>query len=106
MKKTKGYKGFDKDMKCRGFQFKPGEEYTHNGEVNACSDGFHFCESPLDVFGYYPPATSRFAEVEGSGKTDKKGDDTKVSCETIKIGAEISLTAYIEAGVKFVFERA
>ena len=104
--KIKGFKGFNQDWTCNKFQFAPGEEYAHKGEVKACESGFHFCESPLDVFSYYSPATSRFAEVEGGGKTDKKGDDSKVSCETIKIGAEVSLSAYIDMAVKFVFERA
>ena len=104
--KIKGFKGFNQDWTCNKFQFAPGEEYAHKGEVKACKSGFHFCESPLDVFSYYSPATSRFAEVEGGGKTDKKGDDSKVSCETIKIGAEVSLSAYIDMAVKFVFERA
>jgi hypothetical protein len=96
MKTIKGYKGFDKDMKCRGFQYEVGKEYKHDGEVKACESGFHFCENPLDVFGYYDPSVSRYAEVVGEGKTDKDNNDSKVSCSSLKIGAEISLNAYIK----------
>ena len=59
----KTYKGFNKDMTCRGFQYEEGKEYKHSGEVKACKGGFHACESPLDCFGYYPPATSVYHEV-------------------------------------------
>ncbi|MFA5401770.1 MAG: hypothetical protein WC359_15065, partial [Dehalococcoidia bacterium] len=103
----KGFKGFGQDWTCNKFQFKPGEEYDHKGEVKACESGFHFCENPLDVFGYYPPGTSRYAEVEGCGEFSKGvGGDSKVSVSHLKIGAEISLHAYISSAVKFVFEKA
>ena len=108
MKKIiKGFKGFNQDWTCNGFKYVPGKSYKHDGEVKACYSGFHFCENPLDVFNYYSPSTSRFATVEGSGKTsrEEKGD-SKVSAEKIKIGAEVSLSAYIDMAVKFVFEKA
>jgi hypothetical protein len=98
-----GHKGFDKDLKCRGFQFEVGKEYEEP-EAVICKKGFHFCENPLHIFAYYPP-TSRFAEVEGSGKTAKHNEDSKVSCTKIKIGTEIGLKGIIEAGMKFVFSR-
>ncbi len=52
--KIVSYKGFDADMKCRGFQYAPGEEFTHDGDVEACAGGFHACEYPFDVFRYLP----------------------------------------------------
>ena len=105
MDTIKGFKGFDKEMKCRGYQFAPGKDYHHTGDVKVCESGFHFCESPLDVFNYYAPADSKFFEVEGSGTTHKKGDDTKVACSSLKIGAEINFTAMAQAAIKFVMER-
>ncbi|MES2287740.1 MAG: hypothetical protein V4547_18765, partial [Bacteroidota bacterium] len=103
-----GFKGFDKDFKCRDKQYKENSVEEFDGEPAICSKGLHFCEHPLDVLSYYPAADSRFAQVKGSGKMDKeKGDnkDTKVCCTTLKIGAEITLPKLIDAAVKFVFER-
>ena len=102
---VKGVKGFDKEMKCRGFQFEAGKEFTHTGPVAACSSGFHYCENPMDVWGYYPPNESKYAEVEGSGALSKHDGDSKVACSTLKIGAEVSLSAMIQGAVKFVFEK-
>jgi hypothetical protein len=80
------YKGFDKDLKCRGFQYEIGKEYECAAAV-ACETGFHACERPLDVFSYYPPASSRYCEVEQSGETNASSDDSKVASTKIKIGA-------------------
>ena len=103
MRKTM-YKGFDKDLKCRGYQYEEGKEYVHEGEVKACEGGFHACENPFDVFYFYGPNEfHRFCEVEGSGKEDKQG--RKSSFEKIKIVAEIGLGGLIKAGVKFCLDR-
>jgi hypothetical protein len=104
--KIKGYKGFDKDFKCQGFQFEQGKEYHHDGEVKACQSGFHLCENPLDVWNYYPLNNgNRYADVEGLGELDHHDEDSKVACENIKIGAEISLKGMIEGAIKFIFEK-
>ena len=100
-----GVKGFNKDMTCRGFQYEVGKEYTHKGEVKACNSGFHFCENPLDVFGYYNPSEGKFCEVEGSGNISTDTDDSKVACSNLKIGAEISLHNLVDLGVKFVLSK-
>ena len=100
-----GYKGFDKNLQCRGFQFKEGETYTHDGPVKACSSGFHFCENPLDIFHYYAPSESVFHEVEGGGQTDQHSDDSKIACAEIKIGASLKLHDFIGASLKFLFSR-
>ena len=98
------YKGMDKDMKCRGFQYEVGGEYETD-EAKACECGFHACEYPLDVFNYYPPAGSRFFEVEQSGNLSKSGEDTKVASTKIKIGAELSIAGLVKAAVEYTKER-
>ena len=105
MEKIKGYKGFDKDMKCRGFQYESGKDYTYDGDIECCKSGFHFCENPLEVLSYYPPATSRFCKVEGSGKVDKIAEDSKVSVSNLHIGLEIGLSGLIQAGIKFILDK-
>ena len=94
----------DKDMKCRGFQYEVGGEYETD-EAKACECGFHACEYPLDVFNYYPPAGSRFFEVEQSGNLSKSGEDTKVASTKIKIGAELSIAGLVKAAVEYTKER-
>ena len=101
----RAYKGFDKDLKCRGFQYEVGKEYETDKAV-ACETGFHACEYPLDVFRYYPPNFSRYCEVEQSGETDKHGNDTKVASTKIKIGAEIGIAGLVKAAIEYTKERA
>ncbi|SHF86898.1 hypothetical protein SAMN05444349_14132 [Bacteroides faecichinchillae] len=107
--KIKGFKGFDKDLKCRGYQYEVGKDFQEEGEIKACSKGFHFCENPLDVFSYYPPSTdkgiNRYCSVEGSGSIDKDNDDTKIASSKIHISAEIGLRGLVEAGVKFILDK-
>ena len=101
----KGYKGFDKDLKCLDFQYEVGKDYTTEGKIEACKNGFHFCENPMDVLGYYPPSDSRYCIVESSGQEDRDGDDSKVATSKIHISAEIGLKGLIEAGVKFILDK-
>jgi hypothetical protein len=96
------FKGFDQDWKCRGYQFAVGATFDHAGKVKACTGGFHACESPLDVFAYYPPGTSRYAAVTQAGKIARHGDDTKITSARITIDAEIKLPEFITAAVKWV----
>ena len=101
-----GFKGFDKDLSCRGFQYEVGKTYDLKGEVECCKRGFHFCENPLEVFDYYPPCTSRFCQVEGGGSVDKSEDDSKVATSHIHISEEIGLNGLIDEGVKFILDKA
>ena len=104
----RGYKGFDKKLKCRDFQYEIGKEYFTDKAV-ACETGFHFCENPFDVLNHYSPCDdtgtlNRFCEVEGSGDFDKSESD-KTCCTHLKVKAEIGLQGLIKAGVKFILDR-
>ena len=96
------YKGFDKDFKCRGFQYEVGKTYEMDGNIESCRRGFHACESPMEVFDYYDMLTSRFAEVEQSGKIDKEAASTKTCSSRIKIKAELKLADIINLGVEWL----
>ena len=102
--KIKAYKAFDKDLSCRGFKYEVGKEYEETGDIKACEKGFHACPYPLDVFGYYAPAGSRFCEVEQSGKIDDSESD-KVCSSKIRIGAELDIRGLVKAAVSYVKER-
>jgi hypothetical protein len=102
--KIKGYKAFDKDMKCRDMQYEVGKEFIHDGKVEVCASGLHSCEYPLDVLRYYP-TDSRFAEVEASGEVQKHTEDSKVCSSHLKVNAEINLHTLIKAAVDFTFSR-
>ena len=100
----KAYKGFDKDLKCRGFQYEAGKEYQEQ-EAALCRKGFHACENPLDTFRYYPPTDSRYCLVDIDDNGQRNSDDSKVCGKKIKIGAEIGLGGVIKAGAQFIFEK-
>ena len=100
----KAYKGFDKDLKCRGFQYEVGKEYEE-GSAELCKKGFHACENPLDTFRYYGPTDSRYCEVDVADNGERNTTDSKVCGKHIKIGAEIGLKGVINAGVRFVFDK-
>ena len=100
----KAYKGFDKYLKCREFQYEVGKEYEE-GSAKLCKKGFHACENPLDTFRYYGPTDSRYCEVDVDDNGERNGDDSKVCGKHIKIGAEIGLKRVINAGVRFVFDK-
>ena len=101
----KGYKGFDKNLQCRGFQYKVGETFEEKGTIKACESGFHFCENPFNVFNYYSPSDSRYCNVEGDGKIDTNNSDSKVACSKLHIHTEIGLSGLISAGVKFILDK-
>ncbi|OWR23327.1 DUF7666 domain-containing protein [Salmonella enterica] len=100
------FKGFNKDLKCRGFQFAIGETFHHDGKVEACGSGFHACECPFDVFSYYPPAESRYAETISFGVTDREeGGDTKIASASITIKAELTLPQFIQRGIEWIWSK-
>ena len=103
-KKIIAYKGFDKDFKCRDFQYEVGKTYEIDGNIKCCNRGFHACESPMEVFDHYDMLTSRFAEVEQSGEIDKEDNSTKICSSRIKIKAELKLADIINLGVEWLKE--
>ena len=98
--KIKSYKGFDKQLKCLGEQFIIGEEKSVEGKVKACENGYHACEEPFAVFDYYPPASSRYCEVEQSGDIDREGN--KTASRTIKVKTEIGIPGLVKAQIEYV----
>ena len=100
----KTYKGFNKDMTCRDFQYEEGKEYAEES-VEVCDHGFHACEYPLDCLGYYSPSESVYHEVEQSGEIQKHSEDTKVASTKIKIGAEISIAGLVKAAIEYTVKR-
>lgn len=100
----KACKGFDKRLRCRGFQYEVCKEYQEP-EASLCHKGFHACENPLDTFRYYPPTESRYCEVEIEANGQRSSEDSKVCGEKIEIGAEIGVKGVINAGVRFIFEK-
>ena len=98
----KSYKGFDKNLRCRDFQYKIGGIYEMDGEIKVCNRGFHACESPFDVFDYYTMIDSRFCEVEQDGNISKEDRGTKICSSKIKIKAELKLDNMINLGVEWL----
>ncbi len=100
------FKGFDQNLQCRGYQFEIGKTFTHEGKVEACGSGFHACESPFDVFGYYSPANSRYAVTESFGTIDREEDgDTKIASASITITAELTLPQFIQRGIDWIWSK-
>ncbi|MGK8780521.1 DUF7666 domain-containing protein [Pseudomonas aeruginosa] len=99
------YKGFKQDLTCRDYQFEIGGTYKHEGEVEACASGFHSCEYPLDVFGYYAPGESRFAIVKASGQLSRHDDDSKIASATLVVEAEISMPTMISRAIDWIMSK-
>ena len=100
----KCFKGFDKDLKCRDFQYEIGKEYTEE-KADICNCGFHACKFPMDVFGYYPPSDSRYCEVDLEENGQKSSDDSKRVGKKISVKAEIGIAGIIKAGVEYIKEQ-
>ena len=100
----KCYKGFDKKLKCRGFQYEIGKEYEEK-DAKLCDSGFHACENPLDTFSYYPPADSRYCEVELDDVTKEEDSDSKRCGRRIKIGTELGIKGIVDAFIKLTFDK-
>ena len=100
----KAFKGFNKDLTCRGFQYEEGKEFQTE-KAECCETGFHACEYPLDCLRYYSPNTSVYHEVEMDGAMDQRGDDTKICATKIKIGARVTIAGLVKAAIDFTMNR-
>ena len=100
----KSYKGFNRDLTCRGKQYEVGKEYEED-RAQSCECGMHACEYPLDCFSYYDPAHSVYYEVEQSGDLSRRGTDSKVASTKMKIGAEINIAGMVKASINYIRER-
>lgn len=98
----KAYKGFKKDMTCRGFQFEEGKAY-HADTAVLCHCGFHACLDPLDCLRYYDPCDSVYHEVEIDNVSEQREDDTKVVAKDIKIGSRLSIKDIVKESIDFTF---
>ena len=96
------YKGFDRNLKCRDFQYEVGKEYEINGEIECCKRGFYACKFPMEIWDYHDMLNSRFAEVEQFGKIEEEENSTKVCSSCIKIKAELKLTDIINIGIEWL----
>ena len=100
------YKGFDKNLCCRGFQYEIGKEYVHEGKIECCESGFHACTNPFDVLDYYEAdGKNRYCEVEQSGSIKTGNSDSKQASSKIKIKAEIGMAGLFKAGVEWIKEK-
>ena len=97
----KAYKGFNKDMTCRGFQYEEGKTYETD-TAKLCDSGFHACENPLDCFEYYSPGQSVYHEVEIEDNGERNDDDTKVVGKKITIGTEVSIPMLCKLHFEYV----
>ena len=102
----KGYKGFNKDMTCRGMQYEEGKIYKMEEEPKCCERGYHFCENPIDCLGYYSPNESIYRQVEATGEISKDEDtsDTKIATNEIKIGAKIDFQTMVKIAIEFTYK--
>ena len=103
----KGFKGFDKDLRCRGMQYAIRETAKHSGTVRMCNSGLHFVEHPLDALTYYPlHKDSRYAEIEADGVSSQTEKDSKRVAQSLIVTAELKIPALIKAAVEFTFQKA
>ena len=105
MKTVKGVKAFKKGLICRDFQFAENQTFKHNGKIEQCESGFHFCENPLDVLNYYDLTDCDFAEVEAVGDFKKNDEDSKVVTNQLKINGKIDLKGFIKLSFEYLWKK-
>lgn len=99
----KVYKGTNKDMKCRGFQYKLGETAVFDGEPHLCKAGLHACEQPIDVLNHYTPNESRYFEAEAEEvSAERESSDSKIVAKKMTLKAEIGVPGLVKAQIEYV----
>ena len=101
----KGYKGFDENLQCKGYQYEIGRTETTE-EAKLCEKGFHFCANPLDVFNYYEPGKNRFCEIEADGVSEEKESDTKRVAKQLTVKAELGIKGIAKAQIEYIKRHA
>ena len=101
------FKGFDKDWSCRGFKYEIGKKYVHEGTASLCNSGFHACESPLDIWDYYPPVDGNQAAIVELGETtEQKESDTKRVGKSIIVKAALTIAGLVSAQIEWCQKNA
>ena len=97
----KVFQGTDKDMKCRGFQYKLGETAVFDGDPHLCRAGLHACEQPIDVLNHYAPNESRYFEADAEEVTDEREpNDSKIVAKKMTLKAEIGVPGLVKAQIE------
>jgi len=98
------YKGFDKNLQCRGYQYEVGKTYVHTGKVKRCDSGFHACQNPLDVLDFYPLENgNRFAKVTMRGQVDRS-DDRKWAAAELTVDVELTFPAFVTEVIRWAWD--
>lgn len=102
------YKGTDKDMRCRGYQYEIGNTEQTDDAVRCGDKGYHSCEAPLDVLRYYPMRDgNRYFSAEAGGKIDRaENEDSKIASSELILKAEIGLKGLIKAHFEYTRKKA
>jgi len=103
-KTVTAFKGFDKELKCRGFQYEIGKTYTHDGNVKICNSGFHACENPFDVWSYYSPVDSKYCTVTMVEPITHNEGDSKIASAKITIDAEINFPDFVKTAINYIID--
>ncbi|HGS8889063.1 TPA: pentapeptide repeat-containing protein [Clostridioides difficile] len=79
-----GYKVFNPDWTCRNFKYEVGKTYEHDGDIEVCEAGFHFCQKAIDCFNYYSfDNKNKVAKIEAIGLIKTDGDKSVTNKITI-----------------------
>ncbi len=96
-----GYKAFNKDLTCKGFQFEENKIFEETDAV-LCESGFHFCANPFDVLNYYDIHNSEFCKVKALSKAISDENNAKYVTSKIEIGIKLGLSEFVRELVDYL----